>query len=206
MSKQGENNFGFSSQPCQPPIQPRYVFLFSGHMIDAPGRKIPRFPAYKENRAAAAVGATLNKLEAGPADIGLCGGACGGDLLFAEACLARGLHVEIRIPFAEPTFLKKSVIFAGEAWLYRYNTVKNNPLTSFFIMPQVLGPTPEKVNPYERNNLWLLNTALSLGPDKVRFICLWNGNGGDGPGGTKHMHDEVLKHSGKVFVIDTKTL
>ena len=73
-------------------------------------------------------------------------------------------------------------------------------------MPQVLGPTPKNVDPYERNNLWLLNTALSRGPDKVRFICLWDGKGGDGAGGTKHMYDEVLKRSGKVFVIDTKTL
>lgn len=206
MPGQNEIDFVFSSQPYKPPISPRSVFLFSGHMIDAPERKTPRFPASKEGAAAAAIKDTLNKMKAGPDDIGLCGGACGGDLLFAEACLARGSHVEIRIPFAEPAFLKKSVIFAGEAWRDRYNAVKNNPLTSFFIMPQVLGPTPKNVDPFERNNLWLLNTALSLGPDKVRFICLWDGKGGDGAGGTKHMYDEVLKHSGKVFVIDTKTL
>ena len=32
----------------KPPIVPRYVFLFSGHMIDAPGRKEPRFPPEKD--------------------------------------------------------------------------------------------------------------------------------------------------------------
>lgn len=206
MAKQGEKYFGFSSQPCQPPIQPRCVFLFSGHMIDAPGRKTPRFPAEKESAAAAAIGTTLNKMAAGPDDIGLCGGACGGDILFAEACLQRGLHVEIRIPFAEPVFLEKSVTFAGETWHERYYVVKKNPLTTLFIMPQELGPTPENADPYERNNLWQLNLALSFGPEKVRFICLWDGQGGDGPGGTKHMHDEVLKQAGRVFVIDTKTL
>ena len=73
-------------------------------------------------------------------------------------------------------------------------------------MTEELGPTPENTDPYERNNLWQLHTALSMGPDKVRFICLWDGESGDGPGGTKHMHDEVLKHAGKVFVIDIKTL
>ena len=66
------------------------------------------------------------------------------------------------------------------------------------------GPT--SVNPYERNNLWLLYTALSMGPEKVRFICLWDGKGRDGPGGTKHMYDEVLKRSGQVRVIDPKGL
>jgi hypothetical protein len=32
--------------------QPRRVFLFSGHMIDAPTRPTPRFPAAKEAAAA----------------------------------------------------------------------------------------------------------------------------------------------------------
>ncbi len=206
MPKRDENDFVFSSKTYKPLIAPRYVFLFSGHMIDAPGRRTPRFPAQKESAAATAIGDTLNKMLAGPDDIGLCGGACGGDLLFAEACLQRGLHVEIRIPFAEPVFLEKSVTFAGGTWHDRYHVVKKNPLTTLLIMPRELGPTPDTVDPYERNNLWQLNTALSFGPEKVRFICLWDGKGGDGPGGTKHMHDEVLKHSGMVFVIDTKTL
>jgi hypothetical protein len=73
-------------------------------------------------------------------------------------------------------------------------------------MPEELGPTPEKANPYERNNLWQLYTALSMGPEKVRFICLWDRKGGDGPGGTKHMHDSVEKRSGLVYVLDTNVL
>jgi hypothetical protein len=206
MSKQDEIKVGFSSKPYKPPFEPRYVFLFSGHMIDAPDRKTPRFPAQKEGAAAAAIGSTLNKLEAGPADISLSSGACGGDLLFAESCLKRSVHLEIRIPFDEPTFLKNSVTFAGGTWRERYDVVKQNPLTTLFVMPEELGPTPENAAPYERSNLWQLNTALSMGPEKVRFICLWDGKGGDGPGGTKHMHDEVLKRAGKVFVIDTKML
>jgi hypothetical protein len=36
----------------------------------------------------------------------------------------------------------------------------------------------------ERNNLWILQSAMRFGADKVEFICLWNGRGGDGPGGT----------------------
>jgi hypothetical protein len=32
---------------------PKHVLLFSGHMIDAPGRKTPRFPADTERTAAA---------------------------------------------------------------------------------------------------------------------------------------------------------
>ena len=75
-------------------------------MIDAPGRESPRFPAGKEPAAAGAISGKLDELGAGSTDIALCSGACGGDLLFAEACLARGIHLQIRIPFDEPTFLK----------------------------------------------------------------------------------------------------
>jgi hypothetical protein len=73
-------------------------------------------------------------------------------------------------------------------------------------MPDELGPCPEGVDPFERCNLWLLFTALAFGLDKVRFVCLWNGGGGDGPGGTAHMYKEVKARTGRVEWIDTRTL
>ena len=39
---------------------PKNVLLFSGHMIDAPDRKTPRFPADEERTAAAAIAQTLD--------------------------------------------------------------------------------------------------------------------------------------------------
>jgi len=206
MTSSTENIFPSALKKYKPPLEPRYVFVFSGHMIDAPDRESPRFPAGKEPAAAGAISGTLDELGAGPADIGLCSGACGGDLLFAEACLVRGVHLQIRIPFDEPTFLKNSVTFAGGNWLDRYYSVKGNSLTALFVMPEELGPTPENVNPYEKTNLWQLYTAFSMGPEKVRFICLWDGKGGDGPGGTKHMYEEVKKQSGQAYIIDTNNL
>ncbi len=59
---------------------------------------------------------------------------------------------------------------------------------------------------FERCNLWLLCTTLARAVDKARFICLWNGDSGDGPGGTEHMHKEVKKRTGQVIWIDTRTL
>ncbi len=185
---------------------PRQVFLFSGHMIDARDRKEPRFPADKEPIAAKAIADKLDALKAGPEDLGLCGGACGGDLLFAEACLARGLKLELRIPFDEPTFIQKSVAFAPGNWTDRFYQVKDNPNTKLFVMPDEFGPTPKGANAYDRDNLWQLYTALSWGPDKVRFVCLWNRKGGDGPGGTEHMYETVQKYSGRVYILDTNLL
>src|SRR6516225_1227979 len=103
---------------------PRKVALFSGHMIDAPGRTKPRFPPDKEPLAANAIAAVLADLSLGPDDLALCGGACGGDLLFAEAALARGSRLELYIPFDEPTFLKKSVDFADSDWRARFFAAK----------------------------------------------------------------------------------
>jgi hypothetical protein len=74
------------------------------------------------------------------------------------------------------------------------------------VMPDELGPLPEGANAFERCNLWLLHTALAHGPHKVHFICLWEGSGGDGPGGTVHMVNEVRRLAGSVTWIDTRTL
>ncbi|MGE0820854.1 MAG: TRAFs-binding domain-containing protein [Candidatus Binatia bacterium] len=194
--------------PPEESWEPRHVFLFSGHMIDAPDRKEPRFPATKEDIATWALLAKLDELGAGPQDLALCGGACGGDLIFAEACLSRGMRVELRIPFAEPQFLQASVTFPadGDRWRERFYTVKSNPNTKLLVMNDELGPLPKGGNPFARDNLWQLYTALAWGPEKVRFLCLWNRKGGDGPGGTQHMYDTVTKHAGQVHVLDTTTL
>ncbi|MBM4262441.1 MAG: DUF4071 domain-containing protein [Deltaproteobacteria bacterium] len=185
---------------------PRQVFLFSGHMVDAPDRPQPRFPPGQEAVAAQAIAAKLAELGAGPDDIAICGGACGGDLLFAEACVARGLRVELRLAYDEPTFIKHSVAFAGDAWVERFYKVKAQPKTAVLIMADELGAVPKDVNHYSRTNLWQLYSALAWGPEKVRFVCLWNRKGGDGPGGTEHMHDTVQSYSGRVHVLDTTKL
>ena len=74
--------------------QPRLVFLFSGHMVDAPDRPTPRFPAEKELIAAQRIAEALDHLSAGPEDLAFTQGACGGDLLFTEACQQRGVKVQ----------------------------------------------------------------------------------------------------------------
>jgi tetratricopeptide (TPR) repeat protein len=186
--------------------QPRYVFLFSGHMIDAPGRKEPRFPPHKEPIAAKAISEQLDALGAGPEDVAFCGGTCGGDLLFAEACLKCGLRLEMRIPLNEPLFVSESVTFAEPSWGQRYYQVKAHPLTRVWFMPDELGPTPEGMNPFARNNLWQLYSALAWGSERTHFLCLWNRESGDGPGGTQHMHSIISQHTGRVYVIDINDL
>lgn len=100
--------------------EPRQVFLFSGHMIDASDRTRARFPPDKEPLAAAAIGKLLDEVGAGATDVAISSGACGGDLLFVESCLQRRLRVEIYLPFVEDEFLKESINFAGEHWRQKF--------------------------------------------------------------------------------------
>ena len=78
----------------------------------------------------------------------------------------------------------------GEKWRERYYELSAGAKEPPQIMPDQLGPLPKGgKDPFERCNLWLLCTALASGVDKVRFVCLWNGGGGDGPGRNRaHLH------------------
>jgi hypothetical protein len=187
----------------------RRVLLFSGHMIDAATRETPRFPPEAEPAAAREIDAKLIELKVRAGDIGVTEGACGGDLLFAEAMLARGASVQLRMPFQEQKFRKHSVAYSkkkppADRWVHRFIAVRNHPRVSVQAMP----PTwlPRHPDAYERCNLWMLRDALVVGAARVRFILLWNGEGGDGRGGTGHMMRCVQAAGGKTYWIDTRKL
>jgi tetratricopeptide (TPR) repeat protein len=186
--------------------QPRQVLLFSGHMVDAPDRPTPRFPSDKEPIAARRIAEELDRLAAGPDDLALSQAAAGGDLLFLEACQQRGVRCQILLPLPEPEFIARSILpsTGGDTWRERFFRVKERLKDPVRIMPVELGPLPRGADPFERCNLWLLYTTLAWGLDRVRFLCLWSGGGGDGPGGTEHMYREVKQRTGRVVWIDTR--
>ncbi|WP_197728216.1 MULTISPECIES: hypothetical protein [Rhizobium] len=183
---------------------PSNVVLFSGHMIDAPDRNVPRFPGDKEFVAATAIADTLSEIGVIRGDLAICGGACGGDLLFAEACLAKGMVVELYIPFDEPAFLVNSVDFADADWRERFLAIKAR--ATLHVMPDELGELAPGENPYERVNRWMLESASRFGGKKIVFIALWNGGDGDGPGGTKHFMDEARRRSERIYWLNTRKL
>jgi hypothetical protein len=178
-------------------------------MTDEPGRVAARFPVALEAAAAQQIAAVLDQLGAGIDDLALTQGACGGDLLFSEACLQRGVRVQWLQPYREPEFIQRSVVNCGEAWRARYYAARAKLAAPLRAAPDALGAAPPDADPgyaYTRCNLWLLYSALACGVEKVRFVALWNGSGGDGPGGTQHMYDEVERRTGRVSWIDTRTL
>ena len=95
------------------------AILFSGHMIDRPGRPVPRVPPDLVDRVRVELGRALDSMELGCGDVGICGAACGGDLLVAGEALDRGLRLEVFLADPEEHHLERSVSFAGEDWATR---------------------------------------------------------------------------------------
>ncbi|MET0008835.1 MAG: hypothetical protein ABW124_16410 [Candidatus Thiodiazotropha sp. 6PLUC9] len=189
--------------------RPRKVILFSGHMVDTPGRETPRFPPEKREVAAQRISKELERLDVGADDLALTQGACGGDILFTEACLQRHVKVHWLQPYDEPDFIQRSVLPGGEVWRNRYQKIKPQLAAPILSAPATLGEPPKHSGhgyAYVRCNLWLLYTALAYGVDRVVFLCLWDGEGGSSPGGTAHMYEEVNQRTGKVIRIDSHSL
>ena len=91
------------------PLRPPRVLHYCGHMFGADGAD--------EARIRAAVDAVLDEEEVGFAYGAL---ACGGDIIAAEALLARGVELNVVMPFEEQDFLAQSVRPGGPGWEARY--------------------------------------------------------------------------------------
>ncbi len=103
---------------------PAPVIVYSGHMFVAAGEA--------ERDLAARVAAALDELSADEAFGPL---ACGGDIVIAEAMLARGGAVHVVLPFAEDDFIAQSVLCGGEAWLPRYRACRDAAASFHFSTP-----------------------------------------------------------------------
>jgi class 3 adenylate cyclase len=96
------------------------VLAFSGHMLDAPSRKGPRFPADSVEPVRQQIRAVLEKLDAG---ISYSSAACGSDVVFLECMQARGGETNVILPFDSEDFYDTSISFAGDQWIRRADRV-----------------------------------------------------------------------------------
>lgn len=185
---------------------PQRVFLFSGHMIDTVNRASPRFPASKADAVASAINNQLQQLQAGTNDLGLTQGSNGGDIIFAETCLQHNMQLQLLQPFFESEFITNSIIPGGQEWLDRYQLIRQQLPSPPLAATEQLGALTVDMNAYEHCNLWLLNSALAYGVEKLIFICLWDGCEINKPGGTAHMVAEVTKRQGQVIHLNPSDL
>jgi hypothetical protein len=168
--------------------------IFAGHMVDAPGRESPRFPAERVPAARQAIRKAILVVD-DPEAAAVSGAACGGDLLFCEGWLATGRKLGVYLPKDEEAFLDESVRFAGPEWEAAYRRVVSHPNTEKAF--QVSGMAGD---PHVLNTKRMLDAARADPP--VRAIVLWDGQSGDGPGGTREMLDRVRAAGGSAEIID----
>jgi hypothetical protein len=183
-------------------------------MVDAPGRARPRFPRTAEAEAAArrAIGeAVMAERAAGPPLRGVAGGASGGDILFHETCAELGIPTRLLLALPPEQYAAESVRPGGPPWEERFAALlRRHP------HPRVLAaskePPPwlaERAAGYDlwgRAGLWLLHDALAEAAGALTLIALWNGEAGDGPGGTADLVARARRHGARTVVLDTRAL
>ena len=109
---------GIDGTPVERALRVPRVVAFAGHLVDAPGRAVPRFPPAAAPVAGQAIRARLADLDAG---FGFSSGACGADVLFLEAVRERGGETTVVLPYDADQFERDSVdIVPGEDWPARY--------------------------------------------------------------------------------------
>lgn len=204
------------------------VLLFSGHMIDAPNRSKPRFPADKEQLAREKIKeAVLKELNTGAGvSCGHAGAASGGDILFLEVCDELGIPTRLYLAMPPAKYVNSSVSKAGPGWVERFWSLHNkhektkrlrilsdveNARTNEDYLPEWLQ-SKENYGIWQRNNLWMLFNAVAeacdekTGDPNLTLIALWDRAGGDGPGGTEDLVEKVQTLGARDRVIYTKEL
>ncbi len=196
----------------------QHVVLFSGHMIDKEGREKPRFPyeltdSVKKEIKCQIQAIVSKEKKASSKDnevtfLGIAGGACGGDIIFHEVCKELGIPSEMLLALPQQEFIANSVSHGGNEWVDRFNALDNDPEIKLHIlsetrdMPQWLEHENDKYSFWQRNNLWTMYTAMAAGGRNITLLALWDGKDADGPGGTKHMIEEVEKVGAKSIIIN----
>ena len=202
------------------------VLVFSGHMIDAPDRPTPRFPAEKESIAREKIKEVVLKemnIGAGVA-AGYAGGASGGDILFHEVCAELGIPTRLYLAFQPQHYVTASVAKAGPDWVRRFWDLHGEHSTRKQVrvlssatevkdgseyLPSWLRSKPD-YNIWQRTNLWILFNALAeaydekTGDPNITLIALWDGAGGDGAGGTEDLVNQVENLGARCEIINTR--
>lgn len=164
------------------------VVVFVGHMIDHPGRSLPRFPKELTESVRQAIVAWLNatnpsrSCEAGL--IGYSCAACGSDLLFQQIVQELGGESRIVLPYDREAFRKDSVDFAGPEWSRLFDQVLNGAAQIITASAQKMG---EGGISYDYANLVLHGLAAARQAElqsRLMGLVVWDGQPGDGIGGT----------------------
>jgi len=150
--------------------------LFSGHRLDQNVESNARFPTELEQEVQRQIDIALDRNHADWNDHAfVSGAACGGEIIFIEACLNRGMKVHVHMPCSDATFINTAVSYGGDSWIKRFYAIRNNPDVNLYYQEERVGLVREGMDAFERNARWTQFASLVLGIDKLRHISLWDG-------------------------------
>jgi class 3 adenylate cyclase len=172
------------------------VVVYTGHMIDAPGRYEPRFPPALESAVRADIRARLERL--GP--IAAYGSAaCGADILCLECMAELGGELHIILPFSAEQFRATSVDLQPEGgWGDRFERLLEKA-NEVLVISQRPPPVGESI--FQYNNLILTGLAklrAQMLDTDLHGIAVWDGQPAAGEGGTGSITD-LWRRSGIAF-------
>ncbi|MDD2922073.1 MAG: TRAFs-binding domain-containing protein [Anaerolineales bacterium] len=154
-------------------------FLFSGYMADYPGKDMRAFSSDKETQVRQDLSKKLDEIGAQADDRAFLSGlSAGSEIIFAEVCAEKGMHVKVFLPLPEQTYIRKFVSLAGDAWVDRFYKIRSHPMVDDIYQIENVGAPKEGDDPYERNNRWALYSSLKHGVDNICLVAFWDGKSG----------------------------
>ena len=106
-------------------------------------------------------------------------------------------------------YINASVADGGPGWVERFKRLFEE------MQPEILSDSGElprwlrakKVySIWQRSNLWMLHSALAISNDNLTLIALWNGDVGDGRGGTEDMVQRAQDRGATFIHLDARKL
>lgn len=180
------------------------VVVFAGHLIDRPGRSMPRFPQALEADVRQALRDRVGHLAA---CFGYSSAACGADLLFLETVVDLHGETTIVLPYERAQFQADSVGFALDGqWTVRFERALERAHDVVTASDQRIGRGGLS---YEYGLLVLDGLAAvradELDTDLVS-MAVWDGLPGDGAGGTAAAVERWRRLGRRIEIIDLRAL
>ncbi|MBX3434508.1 MAG: adenylate/guanylate cyclase domain-containing protein [Pirellulales bacterium] len=183
-------------------VLPRIV-AFTGHMLDAPDRATPRFPAALADAVKREIAARLDGW--GPTT-GFSSAACGGDLLFLETLLERGDEAVVVLPFPREQFVATSVDFAGPEMRARFDAVMER--LGELIVASAWGAVAGPAEYAYANRLFcgLAKIQADLFDERPVLLAVQDEQACGEPGGAAEAVETWRAHGGEVELIELRRL
>jgi class 3 adenylate cyclase len=163
------------------------VLVFTGHMIDAPGRAERRFPQEAADEVRGRIRRYVQEL--GPA-AAYGSAACGADILCLECVRELGGEIHIVLPFPAEQFRAESVNVCSQGdWGDRFDRLLEAAEEVLVVSEK---PPPSGVTTFQYANLVITGLARLRSQTldtKLHGLAIWDGTAGGDVGGTSSVVD-----------------